>query len=220
MKLMYGLLAAAFILPAFSACQPGKRDGRGETAINEDAPPADALAESSAQGKPAAPIDIGYHVIGSAFVGQPVSIEIDVSSSVRDRSIALEYRINDPRDLSFAEAQPQRVSLSAIGDAPSASRQVTIVPQREGRLYLNVSAEIETEEGSLIKAISIPVEVGAAREEGTSGEPKEDADGEPVTSMPAEENKTFFAATTQSCSAKASEKTALSLCLPTPHYFA
>jgi hypothetical protein len=79
--------------------------------------------------------------------------------------------------------------LSAIGDAPSASRQVVVVPKREGRLYLNVSAEIETEEGSLIKAISIPVQVGAAREErGTNGELKEDGNGDPVVSMPAEEN--------------------------------
>lgn len=189
MKHMHGILLAAFILPAFAACQPGEREGGAETAINEDAPPADVIAETSSQGKPTAPIDIEYTVIGSAFVGQPVNIEIDVSSSVRDRSIVLEYRINDPRDLSFAEAQPQRVSLSAIGDAPSASRQVTIVPKREGRLYLNVSAEIETEEGSLIKAISIPVQVGAAREERESnGELKEDADGETVVSMPAEEN--------------------------------
>lgn len=183
------ILLAVFILPAFAACQPGNRGSGADVAINEDAPPAETIAETSSQGKPTAPIDIEYSVIGSAFVGQPVSIEIDVSSSVRDRSIALEYRINDPRDLSFGDAQPERVSLSAIGDAPSASRQVTVVPKREGRLYLNVSAVIETEEGSLIKAISIPVQVGAAREErAVNGELKQDADGETVVSMPAEEN--------------------------------
>lgn len=189
MKRMHKLLIVTLTLTALAACQPGAGNGAARTAINEDAPPAEAIAETSSQGKPTAPIDIEYNVIGSAFVGQPVSIEIDVSSTVRDRSIALEYRINDPRDLSFGEAQPQRVSLSAIGEAPSASRQVTVVPKREGRLYLNVSAEIQTAEGSLIKAISIPVQVGASREErGTNGELKEDGDGDPVVSMPAEEN--------------------------------
>lgn len=189
MKRMHTLPIAALILAALAACQPGAQNGDARTAVNEDAPPAEAIARTSSEGKPTAPIDIEYNVIGSALVGQPVSIEIDVSSSVRDRSIALEYRINDPRDLSFGEAQPQRVALSAIGDAPSASRQVTVVPKREGRLYLNVSAEIETEEGSLIKAISIPVQVGAVREErGTNGELKEDGDGETVVSMPAEES--------------------------------
>lgn len=187
MKPVHGFLPA-LIVAALTACQPGGQQAAAP-AINEDAPSADAIAEVSSQGKPTAPIDIGYRVIGSAFVGQPVNIEIDVSSSVRDRSIAVEYRINDPRDLSLAEAQPARISLSAIGDAPSASRQVTVVPNREGRLYLNVSAEIETEEGSLIKAIAIPLQVGASRgERAVNGERREDADGETVVSMPADEN--------------------------------
>ena len=161
-------------------------------AVRENAPPAAAISKTSPEddgGKPTAPIDIEYNVIGAAFVGQPVSIEIRVSSTVLDRSIALEYRVNDPRDLSLAENQPQRVSLSAIGDAPSASRQVMVVPKREGRLYLNVSAEIETEEGSLIKAIAIPLQVGAPRDEReVNGERRQDPDGETVVSMPAEEN--------------------------------
>jgi hypothetical protein len=188
MRPIHRFLPAAFIMAALAACQPAEQEAAAP-AINQDAPSADAIAEVSSQGKPTAPIDIEYSVIGSAIVGQPVSIEIDVSSTVRDRSIAVDYRINDPRDLSLAEAQPARVSLGAIGDAPSASRQVTVVPNREGRLYLNVSAEIETEEGSLIKAISIPVQVGASREERrTNGELKEDGDGDTVVSMPAEEN--------------------------------
>lgn len=181
-------LMFVLLLPSLVACQPREGD-RTQPAIREDAPQAADIAEASPQGKPTAPIDIEYNVIGAALVGQPVSIEVDVSSTVRDRPISLSYRVNDPRDLALAGNQPERVSLSAIGDAPSASRQVTVVPQREGRLYLNVSAEIETAEGSLIKAISIPVQVGAAREEGeVNGERKEDESGETVVSMPAEEN--------------------------------
>jgi hypothetical protein len=180
-----GLLAASFL--ALIACQPGERGGSAGMAANPDAPPSEAIAKISADGTPTAPIDIGYTVIGSAFVDQPVSIEIDVSSSVRDRSIALEYRINDPRDLSFGDGQPQSVSLSAIGDAPSARRQVTVVPKREGRLFLNVSAEIETEEGSLIKAISIPVQVGAAREARPANRSSQ-ADPDDDTTTPTEEN--------------------------------
>lgn len=183
------LVFPVLLLPALVACQPQERDRATQPATREAAPPASSVAEAAPQGKPTAPIDIEYNVIGAAFVGQPVSIEVDVSSTVRDRSIALSYRVNDPRDLALAENQPERVNLSAIGDAPSASRQVTVVPKREGRLYLNVSAEIETEEGSLIKAISIPVQVGAGREEReVNGERKEDENGETVVSMPAEEN--------------------------------
>jgi hypothetical protein len=64
-----------------------------------------------------------------------------------------------------------------------------VVPQREGRLYLNVSAEVETEGGTLLKSMAIPIQVGSApRQQQTNGELKPDADGEPVISMPAEEN--------------------------------
>lgn len=154
-----------------------------------DHSPAGAPAGDAAAGKPTAPIDIRYTVIGTAFVGQPLNIEIEVSSPLRDRPIALEYRINDPRALALDESQPQRVALSAIGDAPSSKRQVTVVPQREGRVYLNVSAEIETDNGTQIKAMAIPVQVGSARGEGAvNGELKKDQDGEDVVSMPAKEN--------------------------------
>lgn len=173
---------------ALAACQPAG-PGDGTPLMNKEAPPAEEIVQGTPQGKPTAPIRIEYSVIGAAFVGQPVNIEIDVSSTVRDRSITLEYRVNDPRDLAFADSQPQRVSLSAIGDAPAARRQVVVVPKREGRLFLNVSAEIETEEGSLIRAISIPVQVGAARQEReANGERKKDPDGETVISMPADES--------------------------------
>lgn len=142
-------------------------------------------------GKPAAPIDIRYSVIGSASVGQPVNIEIDVRSTLTDAPITLDYRINDPRELTFDEAQPQRVELRTASDAGAAAmrRQVTVIPQREGRVYLNVSASIETEDGSMIRSIAIPVQVGRSRSEpAVNGELKQDADGETVISMPAEEN--------------------------------
>lgn len=177
---------------AMAACSQSPR----EPLTHDDvSPAANDTADSSrttavpGAGKPTAPIDIKYKVIGSAFVGQPVSIEIDVSSTLRDQPMSLEYRINDPRDLAFADAQPPRVALSAIGDAPSARRQVTVVPQREGRLYLNVSAEIETDAGTMIKAMAIPIQVGSApRASSSNGELKQDADGDTVKSLPAEEH--------------------------------
>jgi hypothetical protein len=64
-----------------------------------------------------------------------------------------------------------------------------VVPQREGRLYLNVSAEVETEQGTLLKSMAIPIQVGSApRELQTNGEVSQDADGEAIVSMPADED--------------------------------
>ncbi|MEX2494624.1 MAG: hypothetical protein WD448_00965, partial [Woeseia sp.] len=143
-------------------------------------------------GKPTAPIDISYRIIGKPVVGQPLSIDLQVSSPLRDRGIDLHYRINDTRTLSFPQGQPVRVTVGSLGDAPHARQQVTVVPQRSGRTYLNVSAEIETEGGTMIKSMAIPIHAGEGSGEGSeqqpaNGEPKQDADGEPVISLPADE---------------------------------
>ena len=170
----------------------------GETVVDDvgspagRAPAGEGDAAGRSPGKPAAPIDIRYTVIGTASVGQPVNIEIDVRSTLADVPITLDYRINDPRELEFDEAQPRRVELRTASDAAgsaAARRQVTVIPQREGRVYLNVSASMETGDGSMIRSIAIPVQVGGARSEpAVNGELMQDADGETVISMPAEEN--------------------------------
>jgi hypothetical protein len=148
----------------------------------------EAVDDPQSAGKPSAPITIGYNVIGTPIVGQPVNINLEVSSSMSDRPITLNYRANDTRDLQFPQAQAQRIALAAFGDAGRAAQQVTVVPQREGRLYLNVSAEVEMEGGTLVKSMAIPIQVGDAPvQQETNGELKQDEDGETVISLPAEE---------------------------------
>jgi hypothetical protein len=73
-------------------------------------------------------------------------------------------------------------------------QQVAVVPQREGRLYINVSAEVETAGGTIIKSMAIPIQVGNApvqpqlKQPQLNGELKEGPDGETVISMPAQQN--------------------------------
>jgi hypothetical protein len=175
---------------ALAACQDAGNESNGTT----EAAAADAAAESASTegqasaGKPSAPISIDYAVIGTPIVGQPVNIDLEVFSSVGDRPVTLNYRINDARNLRFPQAQAQQIALAAPSDTGRAAQQVTVIPLREGRLYLNVSAEIETAEGTLMKSMAIPIQVGRAPEvPQTNGELREGPDGETVISMPAEE---------------------------------
>ena len=165
--------------------------GDGGDAGNEaplSAARAPEAEEQSSAGKPSAPIGINYAIIGTPVVGQPISVNLEVSSSLRNRPVTLNYRINDARNLTFPEAQAQRVALSAFGDTDRVTQQVIVVPQREGRLYLNVYAEVETPEGMLLKSMAIPIQVGRApRLEETNGEPRQGPDGETVISLPADE---------------------------------
>lgn len=177
--------------PAAADVEHGQRDATGaapgsaaDEALDETA---SAPIQASA-GKPSAPVTIDYTVIGTPVIGQPVNINLEVTSSLGRRPVTLNYRINDARNLAFAQAQPQRVALAAPADTGRAAQQVTVIPQREGRLYLNVSAEVETDEGMLMKSMAIPIQVGKApQQRGTNGELREQANGEAVISMPAEE---------------------------------
>lgn len=141
-----------------------------------------------AAGKPRAPIEFSYEILGNPIVGQPIAINLLVTSS-QSESISVEYRIIDSSSMVFPESQALRVEVTpAVEEAP-ARQQVIVVPQREGRLYLNVAGSIQTEAGSMIRAAAIPIQVGAApRVLQVNGELKESAEGETVISMPAEEN--------------------------------
>ncbi len=73
-------------------------------------------------------------------------------------------------------------------DAPTV-QQVRLVPLREGRLFLNVSASIEVDGGLVSSAVAIPVQVGAApRQPETNGTLATDENGEAIHSLPATED--------------------------------
>lgn len=177
---------------AVAGCQ---NDSAGDATVAQTSeaqakptPDADPASQGS-PGKLSAPIDIEYDVVGTAVVGQPISIDLDVSSTVNDRAVMLNYSIVDAGSLAFPESQVREVSLGKVRELQPASQQVTVIPQREGRLYLNVTAEIETESGAMIKAIAVPIQVGnAPPEREVNGELKEDAEGDAIVSMPADDN--------------------------------
>lgn len=174
-------------LVLLTGCSGGNgTDGRGAV---ESPAGGDAIANSDegAAGKPSAPIAIDYDVIGTPLVGQPVNIDLSVRSTQGDAPVRITYRVLDPDSMSFPDTQAREVALR-VGATEPAVRQVTVVPQREGRLYLNVTAEIETPDGAMIRSIAIPVQVGSGpAERQPNGTLTEDADGNPVISLPADE---------------------------------
>ena len=79
-------------------------------------------------------------------------------------------------------------SASAGGDV-GGRQQVTVIPMREGRLYLNVSASVETETGSMSTVTAIPIQVGdAPRELQDHGELTTDESGEAIRVLPVDDD--------------------------------
>lgn len=179
--------AIAFSVIGLAACSGGNEPTTADKPAADSANPTPALTDSSkpSPGKPTAPIDISYQVIGSAIVGSPVSINVFVTSA--RGPVTVRYGITDGSALMFQSGQVERLE---IADPSSGSaQQLSVIPQREGRLYVNVSAEIETPDGLNIRSMAIPIKVGSAPEKATiNGEIVEGPGGETVISMPAQES--------------------------------
>jgi len=141
--------------------------------------PADNAAETA---KVAGPVSIAYRIIGQPVVGQPLAIDLVVTSSLGGQPVRLDYRVVDTSALRLGDAQTAFATIAA-GSAPvtTGDQQVTVVPMREGRLYLNVSATVETDDGSLSTVTAIPIQVGDVRRDpARNGVLSTDEDGNAV----------------------------------------
>ena len=131
--------------------------------------------------KPGSPFSISYKIIGAPIVGSPLTINLRVASALGARSVALSYRITDASAMVLAESQPASVLMEQAANEESFTQQVTIIPQRDGRSYLNVSASFETENGTMSTVMAIPIQVGTGtRELQEHGVVELDEDGEAV----------------------------------------
>lgn len=138
--------------------------------------------------KPGAPFSISYRIIGTPIVGSPVTVDLRVDSALGPRPMTLSYRINDASAMMLAESQPSSVTMEPVANEANFTQQVTVIPQRDGRLYLNVSASYETENGTQSTAAAIPVQVGSGpRQLEDNGELQTDENGEAVRVLSSEE---------------------------------
>ncbi len=166
-----------------------------ETSSNaaEDVPKKATAAEIAARrgdspGKPVAPIDIGYEILGEPRPGEPVEIELKLTSGLEGPvTVALQPR----EGLQMGATQTAEIRRETIATvepaAEAAVERVVVVPPAEGRFYLSVLVSVATAQGEQIRAVSIPVQVGdqppALQENGEL----RTTEGETVRSLPAKE---------------------------------
>ena len=157
---------AIFAVSGIVACGADRSEPVAETvdkpASQNSKPSAPEAADGMVSiGKPGAPYRIDYNIIGTPIIGSPLTIDLNVVSTLGPQPVSIEYRINDTGAMMLAEAQPSRVDLQPAANELEMRQQVTIVPLREGRLYLNVSASFASEGGTMSTVTAIPVQVGS-----------------------------------------------------------
>jgi hypothetical protein len=188
MKQLISLIA---VMCLAAGCSNGSVD-KGNSEIAAAADPAATSAKTrddyADTSKPQAPVTISYQIIGAPIVGQPLAIDLKVQSTLGPQEIVLSYRINDTTAMQFMEAQPARVTIAPTNDVEPSLQQIRVVPLREGRLFLNVSASVMGQDSLLSSVTAIPIQVGAApRVIQENGELSTDENGELIRSLPATE---------------------------------
>lgn len=189
MKKMTSLVLV--LAAGFAACGQSSNEPAAEVTVKTSTPSVTFKPDNdvAVAGKPSGPVSVSYRIIGKPVVGQPVSIDLRVTSTLGPQPVALSYRAHDLTAIQFAEEQPQAVMLAPGRESRPSAQQVRVIPMREGRLYLNVTASVETENGSMSTVTAIPIQVGdAPRTLQENGELQQDADGNSLRVLPADES--------------------------------
>lgn len=186
----FALTLISVTLIAACGDDPAEPSAASEVDVSASAPEVSFTPENgTVTSAPDGPLRVDYRIIGQPVVGQPVAIDLRVSSSYGSQPVELSYQISDASAMRLADSQPQRISMSLSTIASENTQQVTIVPLREGRLYLNVNIAVATAEGSVSTVTAVPIQVGnAPRPVEENGVLTTDENGEAIRSLPATEN--------------------------------
>lgn len=175
----------SILLMAIAACS---NDGNNEPQVSNDTQAVAASTAKSNDGDlqgarvtPGAPYKLDYEIIGTPVIGSPLTIQLGVTSLHDARSVQLEYRFKDPTALILAESQPASIVLEAADNEKAYQQRISVIPQREGRFYLNVSASFDTPDGTMSTVTAIPIQVGSGSRELTrNGDLETDENGEAI----------------------------------------
>ena len=97
---------------------------------------------------------------GLGTVGEPHSIDLEIDSTLGDEPVEIGYQVPDPSALAMDEAQPRTLTRAPLAGERRIRERVTVIPQRDGRLFINVRTSRSDDDGSASTMISIPIHVG------------------------------------------------------------
>ena len=150
------LYIPTLVVLALAGCG-GPKDAEAPAATAKDTP---ANVAAQTPSSPGNLFRLDYEIIGTPVVGSPVSVDLAITSLIGDEPVDLAFRIPDATALTMDAAQPRDLRRTPSPDDRTIRERVTVIPQREGRLFINVSVSRTDDAGSLTSAISIPIHVG------------------------------------------------------------
>ena len=109
-------------------------------------------------GKPGAPVDIVYTVIGTPRAGQPLEIELRITTLGKVDEVRLDYGTSD--QMTLDRGTPQTLALIAQKQGVPAVQRVVVLPQADGLHYLKVRVVTVADGRMRMRGIAIPIGVG------------------------------------------------------------
>lgn len=115
-------------------------------------------ANAASPGKPGAPVDIGYTVIGTPRAGQPIEVELTFTVKGKVDEMRLDYGTSE--HLALDRDTPKNLALIAQKGGVPAVQRVRVQPQADGLHYLKVRVVTLSDGHSRMRGVAIPISVG------------------------------------------------------------
>jgi hypothetical protein len=115
-------------------------------------------AAGTSPGKPGAPVDIGYTVIGTPRAGQPLEVELTFTVKGHVDEMRLDYGTSE--GLALDRDTPKSLALIAQKGGVPVVQRVRVQPNADGLHYLKVRVVTVSEGHTRMRGVAIPIGVG------------------------------------------------------------
>ena len=139
-------------------------------------------------GKPHAPIEMTFQLPSKLKPGQAIEFTLSLMPTRDVESLSMQMRVDDGLVLKT----DSQAGFGVMAKGTKADHEVKLVPQREGLFYVHVQAAVQVAGQIQSRSFVIPLNVGdvdARKYMKSSGMVTEDASGEAIISMPAQETR-------------------------------
>lgn len=145
-------------------------------------------SEVSQSGKPTAPISISYTVPEKATVGENVTVKVEFRTLSDADGLKIELTAGEGLKLASGR---YKVDYGIQPRNSTFSETLTVVPQTEGILYLNVFVTGIFGGNTMVRTSAVPVNVGTNMHKMLKkpGKVTTDSKGQKIIILPAEEEK-------------------------------
>ncbi len=166
-----------------SAAAAAARSAPAQSATPAKEDPTAQMARAVGNGKPGAAVDIRYEFMARPEAGKPIELQVALVPTAGVDAMDVAFSAMDGITL----AGTLSASFNEVKAGEPYKHSISVLPDRNGVFYVTAAVNTQMGGASLAKTFSIPFVVGAAKPQQKPAAPAQDAAGQPVEPMQAQE---------------------------------